>query len=100
MARARRTETACTQSQQMRLDKWLWHARFARSRTLAGRLVEEGRVRINGQRCQTSHRAVRTGDILTLGLPHITLVVRVLALGERREGAPQAALLYESVEAK
>lgn len=97
MARGRGVEDEAP-AQQLRLDKWLWHARFARSRTLAGALVAEGRVRINAQRCQTSHRAVRPGDILTLALPHATLVVRVLALGTRREGAPQAALLYEQVE--
>lgn len=99
MPRARSSRDDETpQAQQLRLDKWLWHARFARSRTLAGALIEEGRVRINGQRCQTPHRAVRPGDILTLGLPHATLVVRVLALGTRREGAPQAVLLYERVD--
>ena len=80
-----------------RLDKWLWFARFAKTRTLAARLVSEGSVRLNGVRCETPAKLVGPGDVLTVAAPHVTAVVRVLAAGERRGPAPEARLLYEDV---
>lgn len=81
-------------SERLRLDKWLWHARMAKSRTLAAKLVVSGHVRVNGQRTDNPARPVRIGDVLTLALAHTTLVVEVRALGERRGPAPEARLLY------
>lgn len=81
----------------IRLDKWLWFARFARTRTLAATYVEEGRVRVDGRRVTDPAARLRIGQVLTLALPGQTRVVSVLGLGERREGAPQAAELYEDV---
>ncbi|OAI43873.1 RNA-binding protein [Rhizomicrobium sp. SCGC AG-212-E05] len=81
-----------------RLDKWLFHARFHRTRTLAQAAVTAGRVRLNGRRVDKPGHAIKPGDILTLGKGAEVLVVRVLALAERRGSATQAQRLYEIVE--
>jgi len=87
-----------TQGTTLRLDKWLWHARFARTRSLAAKLVAQARFRINGNPTEKAHHAVRPGDVLTFPLgPHIR-VIKVLALGARRGPAPEARLLYEDLD--
>jgi ribosome-associated heat shock protein Hsp15 len=80
-----------------RLDKWLFHARFHRTRMLAQGAVTAGRVRLNGQRVAKPGHIVRPGDILTLGKGADVLAVRVLALAERRGPAAEARQLYEIV---
>jgi ribosome-associated heat shock protein Hsp15 len=81
----------------LRLDKWLWHARFCKSRTLAAKLAAAGRVRVSGTLVFKAHHTVKPGDVLTFPLgPHIR-TVKVLALGERRGPAPEARLLYEDL---
>ncbi|MGO4707045.1 RNA-binding S4 domain-containing protein [Microvirga sp. 2MCAF38] len=77
-----------------RLDKWLWFARFAKTRTLAAKLVASGFVRVGGQRTDNSAKAVAVGDVITVALPKLTMVVRVEALGERRGPAVEARQLY------
>jgi ribosome-associated heat shock protein Hsp15 len=85
-------------SETLRLDKWLWHARFARTRSLAAKLVSEARFRINGNPTEKAHHAVRPGDVLTFPLgPHIR-VIKILALGLRRGPAPEARTLYEDLD--
>ncbi|MBW8755943.1 MAG: RNA-binding S4 domain-containing protein [Sphingomonadales bacterium] len=87
-----------SQGKSLRLDKWLWHARFARTRSLSAKLVSESRFRINGHPTEKAHHAVRPGDVLTFPLgPHIR-VIKVLALGVRRGPAPEARLLYEDLD--
>ncbi len=78
-----------------RLDKWLWYARFARTRSMAARLVTDGFVRLNGQRCENAAKGLAIGDIVTIAAPHATAVVRVLDLGARRGPATEAQTLYE-----
>ncbi|MDP1625658.1 RNA-binding S4 domain-containing protein [Parvibaculum sp.] len=81
-----------------RIDRWLWYARFLKSRSLAAALVQTGRLRINGQRISKASRTIRPGDVLTFPLgPHIR-VVKVLEPGTRRGPAPEAALLYEDLD--
>lgn len=80
-----------------RLDKWLWFARFARTRSLAARLVEDGYVRVNGRRAAAAATALAVGDVVTVAAAHTTAIVRVLDLGERRGGAPEAQTLYAAV---
>jgi ribosome-associated heat shock protein Hsp15 len=80
-----------------RLDKWLWFARFAKSRSLASKLVASGFVRIDGQRTDNPAKAVAVGDVITLALARTTVVVRVEGLGQRRGPAPEARLLYTEV---
>jgi ribosome-associated heat shock protein Hsp15 len=77
-----------------RLDKWLWFARFAKTRSLAAKLVASGFVRLNGQRTDNAAKAVAVGDVITIALSRATLVVRVEGLGERRGPAPEARRLY------
>jgi ribosome-associated heat shock protein Hsp15 len=82
-----------------RLDKWLWFARFAKTRTLAAKLVASGFVRVNGQRAGSPAKALAVGDVVTLALARGTLVVRVEGLGERRGPATEARLLYMNLDA-
>jgi ribosome-associated heat shock protein Hsp15 len=81
----------------LRLDKWLWHARFYKSRTLAAAACSSGRIRINGVPVAKSHRQLKPGDVLTF--PHGThiRIIRVLALGSRRGPASEARLLYQDL---
>src|SRR5262245_47681071 len=82
----------------LRLDKWLWFARFVKSRSLATKLVVDGRMRINGAPTQKAHYAVKAGDVLTFPLgPHIR-VIKVVALGARRGPAAEAQALYEDLD--
>jgi ribosome-associated heat shock protein Hsp15 len=85
-------------SDTLRLDKWLWYARFARTRTTAAKLITEARFRVNGQATDKSHHAVRIGDVLTFPLGRHVRVIKVLALAERRGPAPEARLLYEDLD--
>ncbi len=81
-----------------RLDKWLFHARFCRTRSLAQAAAAAGRVRLNGQRVDKPALTVKPGDILTLGRGAQVMAVRVLALAERRGSAGEPQKLYEIVE--
>lgn len=81
----------------LRLDKWLWHARFIKSRDLAAGLVGERRVRLNDQVVGKTHQLVRPGDVLTLRQGGQLRVLRILDLGQRRGPAPEARLLYEEL---
>ncbi len=81
----------------LRLDKWLWRARFFKSRTLAARFCGEGKIRVNSARVPKSHFAVRAGDVLTFPSgPHIR-VVMIRELGTRRGPAAEARALYEDL---
>jgi ribosome-associated heat shock protein Hsp15 len=82
----------------LRLDKWLWYARFARTRTLAAKLVTTARFRVNGQATDKPHYSLRPGDVLTFPLGLHVRVIKVLALAERRGPAPEARLLYEDLD--
>ena len=77
-----------------RLDKWLWYARFAKTRTLAAKLVTSGFVRVNGQRTDNAAKALSIGDVITVSLPRGAVVVRIEDLGERRGPATEAQGLY------
>lgn len=81
----------------IRIDKWLFHARFYRTRTLAQAAASAGKVRLNGVRVEKPAQLLKPGDILTLGRGGEILALRVLALAERRGSAPEAQRLYEIV---
>jgi ribosome-associated heat shock protein Hsp15 len=78
-----------------RIDKWLWHARFARTRGAAQTLAVSGHVRINREKVAAPSRLVRPGDILTLSLRGGVRVIEVTAIAERRGGAAEARSLYD-----
>ncbi len=81
----------------LRIDKWLWQARFFKSRSLAAGLCGGGKLRLNGNRVTKSHAVVRPGDVLTFPKgPHVR-VIKVEALGSRRGPAAEAATLYEDL---
>lgn len=81
----------------LRLDKWLWFARFFKTRSLAARLCQGGGVRIGGAPVTKAHHAVKPGDVLTFSQGRHIRVVRVVALGLRRGPAPEAQALYEDL---
>ncbi|MDQ0475371.1 RNA-binding S4 domain-containing protein [Labrys wisconsinensis] len=81
----------------LRLDKWLWHARVTRTRTLAAKLVAEGHVRVNGVRTDQPAKPVKAGDVLTIALERTVRVYRVRELGDRRGPASEAQALYEDL---
>ena len=81
-----------------RLDKWLFHARFYRTRPLAQAAAEGGKVRLNGLRIDKPGRVVKPGDVLTIGRCGHVMAVRIVALAERRGPAPEARNLYEIIE--
>ena len=81
----------------IRLDTWLWQARFCKSRTIAAALVAEGRVRVNSERIVRPARTIGPGDVLTFPQGGTIRVVRVLAAGARRGPAAEARALYEDL---
>ena len=81
----------------IRLDKWLWHARFFKTRSLAAKICKARKVRINGDVCTKSAATVMPGDVLTFPQgPHVR-VAKILAVGTRRGPAPEAQSLYEDL---
>jgi ribosome-associated heat shock protein Hsp15 len=81
---------------EVRVDKWLWAARFFKTRSLASAACDGGKVDVNDHAAKPA-KPVRPGDLLRITLPHGKRVVRVKALGERRGAAADAALLYDDL---
>jgi len=81
----------------LRIDKWLWAARFFKTRVLAAQAVAGGKVKVNGERVKSA-RIVRLGDVMRIHIGPYEHVVEVLALSARRGPAPQAAVLYKESE--
>jgi ribosome-associated heat shock protein Hsp15 len=82
----------------MRLDKWLWQARFFKTRSLATQFVEKARCRLNGRITDKPHANVEPGMILAFALGPKVWVIRIRALGERRGPAVEARTLYEEID--
>jgi ribosome-associated heat shock protein Hsp15 len=82
----------------VRIDKWLWHARFYKTRALALAAASSGMIRHNGVRIQKPHHAVRLGDVLVVARGHVIVVVRVLGEAIRRGPAREAQALYEILD--
>lgn len=81
----------------LRLDKFLWFARLAPSRSSAQALAERGIVRLNGRRIERAHAPVRIGDLITFPQGNLVRVIRVERLPERRGPAVEAQLCYSAV---
>jgi ribosome-associated heat shock protein Hsp15 len=81
----------------MRIDKWLWHARFFKTRGQATRLCADGRVRVDGSVITKAHYLVRAGDVLTFPQARDIRVVRIEALGSRRGPPREAQSLYSDL---
>ncbi len=84
-----------SEAQSVRIDKWLFFARFFKTRSLAARIVSDGGVRVNGVRAAKPAATVRAGDTLAFSQGRKTRVVVVRAPGARRGPAAEAELLYE-----
>ncbi|MBV9331010.1 MAG: RNA-binding S4 domain-containing protein [Alphaproteobacteria bacterium] len=82
---------------QSRMDKWLWHARFFRTRALAQRAAASGLVRLNGRPVDKPGHWVRLGDVVTVPTAREAMVVRIVAIAERRGRPQDAQRLYEIV---
>ena len=80
-----------------RIDKWLWHARIVKTRTLATRLAASGQVRVNKRKTARPSRTVRPGDVLTFVHGGRVRVLKILALAARRGPAAKARALYEDL---
>lgn len=85
---------------EQRLDKWLWCARLAKTRSGAARLISDGKVRINGERALKPSRHVHAGDVVTTAHSGRLAVVRVIDVTERRGPASLAQTLYEDLTPK
>lgn len=83
--------------EKVRIDKWLWAARFFKTRSLAKQAIEGGKVHCNGQRIKAS-KDITTGLLLTIRNGWDEKEIQVIALSEQRRGAPEASLLYQETE--
>lgn len=86
-----------TDEASLRLDKWLWQARFFKTRGAAAAFCESGRLRLNRRTIAKPSAVVRPGDVLTFPHGDDIRVLRVVALGTRRGPAAEARALYEPV---
>jgi ribosome-associated heat shock protein Hsp15 len=80
-----------------RIDKWLWFARFVKTRPLAAAIVSQGQVRLNKVKVGKPSHEVGPGDVLTLAMHGRVRVIKVLAIGTRRGPASEAQTLYEDM---
>jgi ribosome-associated heat shock protein Hsp15 len=85
------------EKQKLRVDKWLWHARFFKSRSLAAQVVSAGHVRLNSNKISKPSHNEASGDVLTFPQGNLVRVVRMIAPGTRRGPAPEAQALYEDM---
>lgn len=81
----------------LRIDKWLWHSRFFKSRSAAARFVASGKVRVNRRPISKTAYALKEGDVLTFVQQDGVIVVQVRALGARRGPPAEAQSLYEDL---
>ena len=86
-----------TETAKLRIDKWLWFARVVKTRSAASKLCEDGSVRLNGVKVDQAHKAVRIGDVLTIGLNNRIKVLKIVSLAERRGPFSEAQLIYEDL---
>ncbi len=87
-----------TNTEDVRIDKWLWAARFFKTRNLAADAVNGGKVHVNGQRCKPS-RDLKLGDVVTITKDQNQWEIRVTDLNKQRRPAKEAATLYSEDEA-
>ncbi len=81
-----------------RLDKWLWAARFYKTRSLSVDAIDGGKVRVDAERVKPA-KEVKVGQIINIRNKDFEIEVTVMALSNMRRGAPEAALLYQETEA-
>lgn len=84
--------------EKLRVDKWLWHARFFKSRSLASEVVTSGKMRVNGTHVAKASFGVKPDDVLTFAKAGHIRLIRIDALGTRRGPAPEAEALYTDLD--
>lgn len=77
-----------------RLDKWLWHARIVKTRSLAAQFVEQGRFRVNREKVTKPSHTVKTGEVITAAIFGHVRVLRITGFSERRGSSAEAQALY------
>jgi len=87
-----------TSAPALRLDKWLWFARFAKTRADAQKLIDRGQITLNGKVVGKLSASVRPGDQLVIVLVSVRYTIAVEALGERRGPAAEAQALYRRLQ--
>ena len=87
-------------SETIRIDKWLWFARFFKNRTVSARIISQGKVRLNGKRISKPSTTLKKGDALTFSQGNILRLVKVVELGKRRGPFREAVSLYDEIEEK
>lgn len=97
MAKTNKTQPEQASQENSRLDKWLWAARFYKTRTIAKEMIDGGKVHYNGQRTKPN-KQVAIGDKIQLRQGNEEKEVLVLALSNQRRGAPEAQKLYQETE--
>jgi ribosome-associated heat shock protein Hsp15 len=80
-----------------RIDKWLWHARVVRTRSVAASIVTSGLVRVNGGRVTAPSHLVRPSDVVTIALDRLVRILKVTGFAERRGDAEAARVLFEDI---
>jgi len=81
----------------IRIDKWLWHARFFKTRTIAQAFVTGGKIRLNSERVSKANQKVKPGDVLTFVHGKQLCVIEVVSISNRRGPAPEAQTLYNDM---
>ena len=84
----------------LRIDKWLWYARVAKTRSLAAKLVTTGCVRLNKNKVTSASQGIKVDDVLTVTRASHVLIYKVVRLGSRRGPAPEAQLLFADLTPK
>lgn len=79
-----------------RIDKWLFHSRFIKSRALATKLVNAKRIRVNGEKIAKASYKLKIGDMLTFELNHRVLMIEILGINATRRPFVEACLLYDN----
>ena len=82
----------------LRIDKWLWYARFFKSRTLASKLCTSGKLRLNSRLIYKGHATLKQGDVLTFPKENNVRVIKVVSIASRRGPSCEAVKLYEDLE--
>lgn len=94
----RRVVCRLAEINEIRIDKWLWAARFFKTRSLAADAVNGGKVHVNGQRCKPG-KDIKIGDVITVSINQYRWEIVVNDLNKQRRPAKEAALLYQEDEA-
>ena len=82
----------------VRIDKWLWWARFFKTRSLSTKIITKGAVRVNSRRIVKPSVEIKVNDVLTFTSGKSVRVIKVLSLGERRVNYDQARKMYDNIE--